>query len=584
MAAVNVTNDAVTYNQTNGARVLVRNSAGTPYVVMTDEDATGITVWKGNSTTPTSFSEQDAGNAPASGTYGSVSAAIDSTDIIHIVYMELDGKTSACRYVTFDADGTTDTYAGDVDVDADLGSEPASLALLYTAIAVDSNDIPHIAYTRYEADMGSDWQTLTYNNRIGGAWNASGTEIEGSTANKNILHYDLVIDADNLPCVSYKNETDSAIGTAQGDANDPSSFTLNDVQTSNVNPGTAYQCAMTVDSNGDHWVAYRDSRSAVDIGLFQHQKADAWTTWQSVIPTNQGASIVQAGCMAADGTDIYIFNELEADNDIAYIKYDGSSSITTLETGTYNTAKAKWAFWVDNDSGGAITQLVLIDSYEGDNSQESSLSSADNDGVGQSFTGDGNTIDKVQFSVRRFGSPTGNITAKVYAHSGTFGTSSVPTGSALATSDAIDVSTIQDGALPSFLMFSFSSPLTTSNGTKYVVTIEYSGGDADNRINVSTDSTSPTHNGNASILNGGSWSASAIDVNFIIHSFSRDAASELDYTFADEVSGEEDILWNTLSIGEDVSTFQWRGIQPVRIEQNKVARPSGQLHGGRTTT
>ena len=63
-------------------------------------------------------------------------------------------------------------------------------------------------------------------------------------------------------------------------------------------------------------------------------------------------------------------------------------------------------------------------------------------GVGQSFTGDGKTLSSVKFYARKVGSPTGNIYAKIFAHSGTYGTSSVPTGTELAVSGAVDVTTI----------------------------------------------------------------------------------------------------------------------------------------------
>jgi hypothetical protein len=129
------------------------------------------------STTPTSFVEQDAGNNPEGSSYGSCSAAIDSTDIIHIAYMYDNGKTSELRYVTFDADGTTDTFAGDAQVIADIGDDPVSIAKLSTAITIDSSDIPHVAYTEFGTDMGTSWSTIKYNNRVGGAWNASSTEI-----------------------------------------------------------------------------------------------------------------------------------------------------------------------------------------------------------------------------------------------------------------------------------------------------------------------------------------------------------------------------------------------------------------------
>ena len=117
MAAVNITNDANTIKQVNGQRQVFRNSAGIPYVLVENVDDSTIDIYKGNSTTPTSFALQDdagASHPDDAGIYGSPSGVIDSSDIIHIVYMEDDDATSACRYVQFRADGTNDDFQNDV--------------------------------------------------------------------------------------------------------------------------------------------------------------------------------------------------------------------------------------------------------------------------------------------------------------------------------------------------------------------------------------------------------------------------------------------------------------------------------------
>jgi len=69
-------------------------------------------------------------------------------------------------------------------------------------------------------------------------------------------------------------------------------------------------------------------------------------------------------------------------------------------------------------------------------------------GAGQSFTtdGSGGVLSNIRWLVDKTGSPTGNATAKVYTHSGTLGTSSIPTGAALATSNTLDVTTITSDA------------------------------------------------------------------------------------------------------------------------------------------
>jgi hypothetical protein len=130
--------------------------------------------------------------------------------------------------------------------------------------------------------------------------------------------------------------------------------------------------------------------------------------------------------------------------------------------------------------------------------------------VGQSVTGDGNKLAKIQFFLSKSGSPTGSAYAKLYAHSGTFGSSSIPTGVALATSNALDVSTL-DGT-PTLYALEFEDPhYTLVNATKYVIVIEYTNGDASNYVLVGYDAGAGAgHGGNMSVYTG-SWTAQAND-------------------------------------------------------------------------
>lgn len=126
-------------------------------------------------------------------------------------------------------------------------------------------------------------------------------------------------------------------------------------------------------------------------------------------------------------------------------------------------------------------------------------------GVGQSFIGKNGILDNCQFFLDKVNSPTGNAVAKIYTHSGGYGATSIPTGAALATSDNFDVSTLT--ATPTLSTFNFSGAnrISLADDTKYVVTIEYSGGDASNNLAVNSDNTTPHHGGNASGLFSGSW-------------------------------------------------------------------------------
>lgn len=117
----------------------------------------------------------------------------------------------------------------------------------------------------------------------------------------------------------------------------------------------------------------------------------------------------------------------------------------------------------------------------------------------QSFTGNGESIDTAKFLLKKKTSSTGTVTAYLYAHSGTFGISSVPTGSPLATSTGVSHTTLSSSAFTE-ITFTFSSPYTTVNGTKYCVLIKSVGGDV--TYAARSDAWGDYHPGNFGFYNG----------------------------------------------------------------------------------
>ena len=92
---------------------------------------------------------------------------------------------------------------------------------------------------------------------------------------------------------------------------------------------------------------------------------------------------------------------------------------------------------------------TIIDSYS--ESNQTSTLILHNGNItkdGQTFLGDGRTLDNCKFLFKKRISPAGNAVVKIYAHSGTFGIDGVPTGSALATSENLDVSTLTTNSVP----------------------------------------------------------------------------------------------------------------------------------------
>ena len=163
----------------------------------------------------------------------------------------------------------------------------------------------------------------------------------------------------------------------------------------------------------------------------------------------------------------------------------------------------------------------IIDSYSESNADSGTGLSADvpYNQAGQSFTGDGGTLDSCKFELYTDGSPTGSVYARIYAHTGTYGTNGVPTGSILATSGALDASTLPGFAEKALFAFTFTGAekITLTNEIKYFTTLYFNGGDSSNRCIVRMDQTSPTHGGNLA-RGHDSWTADADkDICFYVY-------------------------------------------------------------------
>jgi len=124
-----------------------------------------------------------------------------------------------------------------------------------------------------------------------------------------------------------------------------------------------------------------------------------------------------------------------------------------------------------------------------------------------------------KFYVSRFGAATGNVYARLRSMTGTFGSSGRPTGSVLATSDAVDISGISESL--ELVTFTFSGEqYDLVDGNRYCITIEFTGGSTWYRLLVGIDESSPTHSGNLAYTDDGiNWYAvSTEDVCFYVYS------------------------------------------------------------------
>jgi len=164
---------------------------------------------------------------------------------------------------------------------------------------------------------------------------------------------------------------------------------------------------------------------------------------------------------------------------------------------------------------------TLIDSYSESNKDYAcQMYSGNYVANGQSFTNtNACTLGSAKFYMTRNGTITGNIYATIYAHTGTYGTSSKPTGSVLATSDAVAISTIPTGSIWGLITFTFSgaNQISLTSNTYYVLVVAFSGGDVNNEIFVGADNSSPTHSGNRCALYGATWYTYTLDCCFYVY-------------------------------------------------------------------
>lgn len=182
------------------------------------------------------------------------------------------------------------------------------------------------------------------------------------------------------------------------------------------------------------------------------------------------------------------------------ITANGSSYVTAPQTTTTTTSTSTSTTTTTTTT--APAGPVLVDSYPESNATGFNGIWNGRSGASQSFTATAGNIVQAAFYLIRSGSPTGNIYAELYNITGTYGTNSYPTGSALATSDAVDAATFTEGVVT----FNFSGAQQyTMSAANYCIVCRYSGGDGSNFIFVAKDGDAPTHSGNAAIEFDPDW-------------------------------------------------------------------------------
>ena len=192
----------------------------------------------------------------------------------------------------------------------------------------------------------------------------------------------------------------------------------------------------------------------------------------------------------------------------------------------------------------------LVDSYEVVANTAISCRASYYQYICQEFHGNGKSLTSAKFYVAKLGSPTGNIVAKLWAQTGTFG-QGTGTGSPLAVSDALNIANLTTSQV--LTEFTFSTPYTLQNGTIYVIGVGYEGGDSSNCLQVGIDATTKSDDGGATYLyyNGTWYTRSSIaDVPYYVYGASAGAALAGDIPAAASLTG---IFFGSLAISGSAS-------------------------------
>jgi len=294
-----------------------------------------------------------------------LSMAIDSSDVIHISWMDDQAKASKLMYTTYTI--STDTLASATTIVADIGEDPAT-GSLYSDIAVDSNNVPHIVYTENTKNIG---MTLHYVNKVGGSWNAVVDVL--MTAGYDTYRKLIYIDIDNLPVLmSEVIDTTIKVYGYIGNANNATSFSVFSNIASSTSASAYPYISFAIDPViGDVWASFLNAATGV-IELRQHVYGGSWSSWESAV-VNSGVTGLRPEMFiipVSGGSDIYLIYENDSSeiafNIYHYLTAGGSSweGETVLQTTAdpYNTPLIhNNGIWVQNDSSGSTTNPAELD-------------------------------------------------------------------------------------------------------------------------------------------------------------------------------------------------------------------------------
>jgi hypothetical protein len=313
--AVNITSGN-TNRIGRGGRVIVRDSDGDLFVVVEDTTDGAIEIWKSTDNGET-WVEQDTSNNPDGTDYTAPSIAIDSNDLIHIAYWDPGG---GIIYATFSA--TTSTFVSDTR----LVVEAAGTSNPYTTIAIDGDDHVHIVYT----DTFSGYETPIYLRNVNG-WEAEWLSSYCQVVSVNCRYPHILISKNNeyndidIPIIGVAR-MNSTIALYIGDKTDPDNYSGQ--STNPAEPDGDNTLSLAEDSKGNVYVGW----IADNTNLMRSLKSYG-QTWASGIGgdfINDGTRTYASPSVAVSGDDVYILAEQTVDGLVELHKVRDSATSTAV--------------------------------------------------------------------------------------------------------------------------------------------------------------------------------------------------------------------------------------------------------------
>lgn len=284
-----------------------------------------------------------------------------------------------------------------------------------------------------------------------------------------------------------------------------------------------------VDMHGSTFVAFDGTTTTLSNDATDGPNhVYAGCTWSECEMIDSGR-VVLRNCTFAGYTGTQGALNWEANANVRNSNFLGNTDATNDPAGVYHQTEGDFSYIGLLFSGNDIdvrnaNNATSVQSYPNTNQDsELAIGNGTTDAAGQSFAASAGQLVKAMFHLRKVGTPTGNATVNLYAHSGTFGTSSVPTGASLVATGNFDVSTLTGTLADVEFVFQAAEFYDLLAATNYVIVLDCGGitGDGSNYVAVGYDNSAPTSAGNASTqaTAGGGWTAQSYD---LIHQVWRD--------------------------------------------------------------